>query len=80
MKNFSENSFASDMTQVPFHVCNVFDDVDDIYWAQNLSFTSVLNEHAPLKSRHINKPQVPYINSELRKAMHQRNMWRNKYF
>ena len=40
--------------------------------------------HKPTRSRvsfwYINKPQVPYMNSELRKAMHQRNMWRNKYF
>ena len=80
MKNFCESSFAIDMSHVPFHVCNVFDDVDDIYWAQNLLFTSVLNEHAPLKTRYISKPQVPYMNSELRKAMNQRNMWRSKYF
>ena len=80
MKNFCENSFAIDMSHVPFHVCNVFDDVDDIYWAEDLLFTSVLNEHALLKTRYISKPQVPYMNSELRKAMNQRNMWRSKYF
>ena len=43
-------------------------------------FLSVLNEHAPLKTKWIKKEQVPYMNSELRKAIHQRNMWRNKHF
>ena len=43
-------------------------------------FPSVLNEHAPLKTKWIKKEQVPYMNSEFRKAIHQRNMWRNKHF
>ena len=61
-------------------MCNIFEDIDDIYWAQNNLFMSVLNEHAPLKVKCINKPQVPYMNSELRKAMNNRNMWRGKHF
>ena len=80
MKHFCDKSFQNDLDNVPFHVCNIFDDIDDICWAQNELFTSVLNEHAPLKVKCINKPQVPYINSELRKAMHSGNMWRGKNF
>ena len=80
MKHFCDKSFQNDLDKVPFHICNIFEDIDDIYWAQNMLFTSVLNEHAPLKVKSINKPQVPYTNSELRKAMHNRNMWRGKHF
>ena len=41
---------------------------------------SVINEHAPLKTKWIKKEQVPYMNSKLRKTIHQRNIWRNKHF
>ena len=80
MKHFCDKSFQNDFDKVPFHICNIFEDIDHIYWAQNMLFTSVFNEHAPLKVKSINKPQVPYMNLELRKAMHNRNMWRGKHF
>ena len=80
MKHFCGKSFQNHLDNAPFHVCNIFDNIDDICWAQNKLLTSVLNEHAPLKVKCINKPQVPYVNSELRKAMHNRNMWRGKHF
>ena len=80
MKHFRVDLFQNELENVAFHVCNPFEDIDYIYWAQNNLFMSVLNEHAPLKVKCINKPQVPYMNSELRKAMHTRNMWRGKHF
>ena len=80
MKNFQEDAFRAACDNIPFHVSNVFEDIDDIYWAHSQVFLSVLNEHAPLKTKWIKKEQVPYMNSELRKAIHQRNMWRNKHF
>ena len=43
-------------------------------------YLSVLKEHAPLKTKWFRNEQVPYMNSELRKTMYQRNMWRNKHF
>ena len=80
MKNFQEDAFRAACDNIPFHVSNVFEDIDDIYWAHSRMFRSVLNEHAPLKTKWIKKEQVPNMNSELQKAIHQRNMWRNKHF
>ena len=42
--------------------------------------SSVINIHAPLKQRYLPANQVPYMNGQLRKAIHQRSMWRNKHF
>ena len=37
---------------VPFHICDIFGDVDDIVWAHELQLvTSVIDSHAPLKER-----------------------------
>ena len=80
MRKFDDDSFAYDVSTIPFHICNVFEDVDDISWAQHQLLMSVVNEHAPLKTKFVSGNQVPYMNSELRKAINQRNMWRGKHF
>ena len=50
MKNFDQDEFTRDLSTVPFHVCYIFDDVDDIVWAQQHLISSVVDFHAPLKS------------------------------
>ena len=80
MKNFREDAYCSEIENRPFHVSHVFDDIDDIHWAHTEMYLSVLNEHAPLKTKWVRNEQVPYMKSELRKTMYQRNMWRNKHF
>ena len=80
MRKFSEVEFKNDVDCIPFHVCDIFDDIDDVYWAQNSLFMSVIEHHAPIKTKYVSKNQVPYMNSKLRKAMNQRNMWRSKFF
>ena len=79
MKHFSENAFQNDVDSIPFHVCDIFDDIDDVYWMHDKLFMSVLDRHAPIKTKTGNA-QVPYMNSALRKGINQRNMWRSKYF
>ena len=80
MNHFQHNEFTKDVGFIPFHVCEIFDEVDDILWAQQQLFSSVINAHAPLKRRRIRRRQVPYMNGSLRKIIHQRNMWRNRHF
>ena len=60
-------------------VCDIFDDPDDKAWCFTKVLTDVMEKNAPVKSKVIKKPQIPYMNSKLRKAMHKRNMLRNKY-
>ena len=50
MRKFDDDSFAYGVSTIPFHICNVFEDVDDISWAQHQLLMSVVNEHAPLKT------------------------------
>ena len=80
MKTFNEDLFVNDIGMAPFHVCEVFDDVDDKLWAHNTLFKFVLETHAPLKKRTVTNKNIPHMNSTLRKAMNQRNMWRSKHF
>ena len=79
MRKFDQSEFEKDLNNIPFHICDIFDDVDDKYWAHNNLLHSIIDSHAPLKTRCVLN-QVPYMNSALRKAINQRNMWRSKHF
>ena len=67
-KRFNENDYINDVATAPFHVSEVFDDVNDSYWFCQQLVKDVIDRHAPLKSRKIKTKDVPYMNDEL-KAM-----------
>ena len=67
------------MSTAPFHVAEIFDDVDDMAWYTNTLISNIINVHAPMKVKLLKHKPVPYMNSELRKTMYARNMARNKF-
>ena len=50
-KTYKEDAFLQDMAQAPLHVCQVFDDPDDVDWAYTKMITDVIDRHAPLKMK-----------------------------
>lgn len=78
-KNFNEHSFLTDLEKAPFQICHIFNDVDDQIWACQSLFSDIVNKHAPLKCKIVKGKGAPFMNSELRKSIHRRNMLRNKY-
>ena len=78
-KQFDQNKFKQDVDCIPMNVCNVFDDVSDKYWAFCHMYNSVLDEHAPMKSKVIRSEKIPYMNSTLMKEMHKRNHYKKMY-
>ena len=80
MRKFNCKYFNEDLCNAPFHVCSIFDDVDDAVWAHKNLYEYVLEFHAPVKTKTISNKQVPHMNSNLRKARNQRNMWRARHF
>ena len=72
MKTFSPGKFRQDLKLVPWSVCDIFDDVDDLYYVWNSLFTDV-NDHAPLKTRRCKKREVPWMNAEIRELMRLRD-------
>lgn len=78
-KNFNAAEFNEELSQVPFHVAHIFDDVDDIYWAYEMLLRQVVDEQAPLKEK-IPKPNPPpYMNSGYRKIIYKARQARNTY-
>ena len=78
-KRLNDDDFREDILNAPFHVCEVFDDVEDMAWFTSKLISDIVDAHAPLKSKTITSNPVPYMNSELRKAIYSRNMIRNKF-
>jgi len=79
-KNFDEASFKHDIETAPFHVGDVFEEVDDVFWFNHTMLQGILNSHAPMKQKKSVKQPIPYMNSKLRKSCLQKAMLRNKYF
>ena len=78
-KHFNDANFLLDLQSAPFHVMEIFDDADDMTWYTSTLIRDVIDAHAPLKSKLIKRQSVPYMNSELRKAIYSRNMAQNKF-
>ena len=78
-KKFSDEMFESDVETAPFHVAEIFDDIEDMAWFTSQLLNDVINDHAPIKTKVIKCNSVPYMNSQLRKTMYKRNMIRNKF-
>ena len=77
LKNFSRENFVHDMQIVPFHIIDLFDELDDKLYAFEQLFLSVLNEHAPIKQTMIRGNQVPYMTEQWRRAIRHRNkLWK----
>ena len=79
-KKFDEECFKYDIANAPYHVGEIFDDLDDKYWYSKYLIDDIINEHAPLKRKKPVARPVPFINATLRKACHKKSMARNKYF
>ena len=69
-KTYKEDAFLQDMAQAPLHVCQVFDDPDDVNWAYTKMITDVIDRHAPLKRKSGRKRP---INTTYRKAIRLKN-------
>lgn len=80
-KNFDTQSFLEDLSQVPFSVSYVFDDVDDVYWCWEKMYNQVLDDHAPIRSfKRRSHTGSPFITNEVRQYMRQRDATKKKYY
>ena len=78
-KTFDEEKFNQDLEQAPFQVGSVFDDVNDKLWYFHKLYSTVVDQHAPLKSKKIRPMQPAFMNSKLRKNVNRKAQLRNRY-
>ncbi len=77
--NFDRRFFKRDASQIPFHICTIFNDISDKCWAHRYLFPDALNEHAPFKERTLKEDHVPYMHYMLRKQIYMKCMLKNKH-
>ena len=78
-KHFNQNDYLQDLSNAPFHVSEIFDDVDDSYWYWSTLLNEVVNEHAPIKLKTIKCNRLTYMNGELRRAINVKHMLKRKF-
>ena len=78
-KHFNEEDYIADIERIPFHICNVFDDDDDVQWAYHKLLLDVIDEHAPMKKRRQYPESAPFMNTTLRKVIYKKRMARNAW-
>ena len=77
-KNFNPDIFLEDPLQnAPFHVLDVFYDVDDKLFAFETLYLDIINEQATIKKFHVRGNQVPFMTEQWRKSIRHRNkLWK----
>ena len=78
-KNFQEKLFLKDLKKQSFQKCKNIIDKDEAHDHFKEIFVSVVNKHAPLKTKFIRGNHAPFMNKELSKAIMYRSKLRNIY-
>ena len=73
-----ESDFRDDVEYAPFHIIDIFDDIDNMACYNSFLIKYVVDHHSPVKSKLFSSQSVLYMNSVLRKTQYRRNMARNK--
>ena len=72
---FDEASFSYDMSVIPHHVGEIFDDVEDSFWFIHKLSMDVMNEHAPIKNVTLTTiMQAPFMNNTLLRSINDKGM------
>jgi len=74
-REFDEEKFLRDFSELPFNLIYSTDDIDDKLALFNSLFTSCLDGHAPLKKVKVTRPPAPWLKSD---DIHQLQVRRNQ--
>ena len=69
VKNTDHKHLNQDLLDAPWHVAEMFSDIDDKYDYWNGLFDIIVNEHAPIKTKRVREKDLPYMTMEWKKAI-----------
>ena len=81
-KNINEDQFKDDIQRAPWSICDIceiFDDIDDRLWAWEYIHNTVSSEHIKVRKIKTKIKKLPWITSEIRKAMNKHFKLLKKY-
>ena len=65
-------NLQNDLETAPWWICSIFDEIDDVTWAWETMFKDVVDSHVTKRLVKIRRHSLPWMNSEIRKAMNKR--------
>ena len=71
-KECNQLKFKEETSLVPWHVCNVFNDIDDNYWMVETLYKNVSQEFLPNRKAKLCARSLPWMNGEIRRLMNKR--------
>ena len=77
MKNFDKNAFLNDIKNLPFE--QIEERFPDSYHGFSTFYKSIVDRHAPIKTKIVRGNQSNFMNKELNKAIMERSRYKNKY-
>ena len=72
-KNFNPTLFNDDLRNIPWHIVENEDNVDDALFTWNKMFSEVADQHAPVKRRRVKGTPLPWMNSQISDSMKERD-------
>ena len=72
-KNFNSTLFNDDLRNIPWHIVENEDNVDDALFTWNKMFSEVAYQHAPVKRRRVKGTPLPCMNSQISDTMRERD-------
>ena len=78
-KNFDEDKFIQDLQKLPFINCKQIENKDAAYDLFKNMFKTIVDQHAPLKTKFIHGTHAPFMNKELSKAINHKSKLRNTH-
>ena len=77
-KNFNRDHFRNDIASQNWDVLDNFQDPDDMWREWKIKFLNAVNTHTPLRTKRVRSKGFPWITSELKKRMHERDIMKLK--
>ena len=72
LKKIEEKRLQNEIASAPLQITEIFDDIDDVCWAQEKLLTEIIDEHIPIKERKPRAVEAPFKNGHLRKEINQK--------
>ena len=72
-KNFNSTLFNDDLRNIPWHIVENEDNVDDALFTWNKMFLEVADQHAPVKRRRVKGTPLSWMNCQISDTMKERD-------
>ena len=78
-KSLTESSLLDDLNGIPFDlISDTSDNANGLWMTWKTFYMNILNKHAPIKTIRVRGNNLPYVTSEVKSLMRQRDYLRDK--